>query len=43
MATQKPTTPPLGFTPAWIASFTPPASVDRLELGDKITGARMLR
>jgi integrase len=35
--------PPLGFTPAWIASFTPPAGTDRLELGDKHPRGRGLR
>ncbi len=43
MAAAKPTTPPLGFTPAWIASFTPPAGVDRLELGDQHPRGKGLR
>jgi integrase len=42
MAAPEATTPPLGFTPAWIASFTPPAGTDRLELGDrKCPGLRL--
>src|SRR5574338_709365 len=43
MAAPEPITPPLGFTPAWIASFTPPAGTDRLELGDKHPRGRGLR
>jgi integrase len=35
MAATEPITPPLGFTPAWIAAFRPPEGTDRLELGDK--------
>jgi integrase len=35
-------TPPLGFSPAWIASFTPPEGTDRLEIGDrKCPGLRL--
>jgi integrase len=43
MADPKPTTPALGFTPQWIASFTPPADVDRLELGDRKCPGLLLR
>jgi integrase len=43
MATAKPTTPALGFTPQWIASFTPPPDVDRLELGDRKCPGLLLR
>ena len=42
MAASEPITPPLGFTPAWIAAFTPPEGTDRLELGDrKAPGLRL--
>lgn len=43
MATAKPTTPPLGFTPAWIASYRPPAGAGRVELGDKHCRGLLLR
>jgi integrase len=43
MAAAKLTTPPLGFTPAWIGSFTPPADVERLELADKKCPGLLMR
>lgn len=43
MADRKPITPPLGFTPAWIAGFTPPAGADRLELADRKAPGLLLR
>lgn len=43
MATPEPITPPLGFTPAWIASLELPAGAERLELGDKKCPGLLLR
>lgn len=43
MAAPQAITPPLGLTPAWIESFTPPPDTDRLELGDKKCPGLLLR
>jgi integrase len=43
MAASQPTTPPLGFTPQWIASFRPAPGSGRLELGDRKCPGLLLR